>query len=198
MSPAGPAEGPAFDRIGAWLSGRRLRRHLPGLAGRRLGVFGCGYQATWARSLLDQVERAVLVDVALADDLRRHPRVQAIEARLPDGLAALLAGSLDLAVIASGLEDVADPVRLLSETRRLLAPGGLALVSAASWRAKRALELTALRLRLTSEARVTAHRRYYDVKDLRPLLEEAGFLPSQVRCFSQALGFITFAVCRVE
>jgi len=198
MSPAGPSEGPALDRIGAWLSGRRLRRHLPPIAGRRVGVLGCGYQATWARRLLGEVDRAVLVDVALADDLRQHPRVQAIEGRLPDALGVLPAGCLDVAVIPSGLEQLAEPQRLLSEARRLLAPGGVALVSACSWRGKQALELAAFRLRLTSASRLNDRRRYYDVNDLRPLLLEAGFRPVRIRCFPQALGLITFAICRAD
>lgn len=198
MNPGGPSEGPVFDRLGAWLSGRRLRRHAPAVAGKRVGVLGCGYQATWARGLLDQVASAVLVDVALADDLRRHPRVQAIEGRLPDALAALPAGGLDLAVIASGLEDLAEPQPLLSEARRLLAPGGVAVISVCSPRARRPLELAAFRLRLTPAARLTEHRRYYGVSDLSPLLVRAGFRPERIRCFSQALGLITLAVCQAD
>ena len=46
-------------------------------------------------TVLRRVARAVLVDVALADDLKAHPRVRAIEGQLPDALASSR-GSLDV------------------------------------------------------------------------------------------------------
>jgi SAM-dependent methyltransferase len=179
-------------------AGRRLRRQVPGVAGKRVGVFGCGYDAPWARPVLGEVQRAVLVDVALADDLLHHPRVQAIEGRLPEALVALPSASLDVAVIESVLEHLAEPQHLLAETRRLLAPNGVALISASSWRGKKLIELAAFRLRLTSIARIDDRKRYYDVKDLWPLLVAAGFRPSRIRCFSESLGMITCAVCTAE
>src|SRR5206468_11560584 len=75
--------GTPVDRFGVWLSGLQIRRFVPTFAGKRIGDFGCGYQAAFTRTVLDQAERAVLVDVALADDLKAHPRVQAIEGVLP-------------------------------------------------------------------------------------------------------------------
>jgi SAM-dependent methyltransferase len=197
MTPGGPSEGPLFDRLGAWLAARRLRRYVLAGPRRRVGVLGCGYQATCARGLLDQSERAVLVEVALAEDLHRHPRVQAVEGRLPEALAALPSGCLDLVIISSGLEEVADPQRLLSEARRLLVRDGVALVSACSRRGSRGLELAA-RLRLTSASRLAPRRRSYDVADLRALLVAAGFRPAAIRCRSRSLGLITFAVCRAD
>ena len=75
----------SVDRFGVWLSARALRRELGSLAGKRLGDFGCGYHATFARSVLDEVASAVLVDVALAGDLKADRKVTAIEGQLPGG-----------------------------------------------------------------------------------------------------------------
>ena len=41
------------------------------------------------------------------------------------------------------------------------------------------------------------HKRYYDPRDLWPLLVEAGFRPSSIRCYRHKFGLNTFAVCRV-
>jgi SAM-dependent methyltransferase len=192
------SRGTPVDKFGVWLSGWQIRRHVPSFAGKRIGDFGCGYQASFARTVLGEVSGAVLVDVALADDLKADPRVQAIEGQLPAALATLPSGSLDVVMIVSVLEHVTEPRRLLAEGRRLLAPGGVLLVNVPSWRGKRFLELSAFRLGLSPAAEMDDHKMYYDVKDLWPLLVEAGFLPSRITCFSHKLGLNTFAACRNE
>jgi SAM-dependent methyltransferase len=191
-------KGSIVDRFGVWLSGWQIRRFVPTFAGKRIGDFGCGYQAAFARTILDQVAGATLVDVALADDLKSDPRVQAIEGQLPDALGALASGTLDVVMIVSVLEHVADPQRLLAEARRLLAPGGVALINVPSWRGKRYLELSAFRLGLSPACEMDDHKMYYDVKDLWPLLVTAGFRPSRIDCFSHKFGLNTFAACRAE
>ncbi len=96
------------------------------------------------------------------------------------------------------LEHVNEPARLLGEVRRLLAPGGTALVNVPSWRGKRYLELSAFRLGLSPAEEMDDHKTYYDVRDLWPMLVAAGWRPRNIRCFSHKLGLNTFAVCRAE
>ena len=184
------------DRFGVWLSARQLRRFVPSFAGKRVGDFGCGYEASFARTVVGETAELVLVDVSLADDLKRDPRVRAIEGPLPDALGALPSGGLDVALAVSVVEHVADPARLLAELRRLLAPGGLALINVPSWRGKRYLELSAFRLGLSPAEEMDDHKMYYDVRDLWPMLVAAGFRPRDIRCFPHKLGLNTFAVCR--
>jgi len=186
------------DRFGVWLSGRQIRRYVPGFAGKRVGDFGCGYDAAFARTIAGEVASLVLVDVALADDLKADGRVRAIEGRLPDALALLPAASLDVVLIVSVLEHVADPAGLLREVKRLLAPGGVALVNVPSWRGKKFLEFSAFRLGLSPAAEMDDHKMYYDVRDLWPMLVAAGFRPSRIRCFPHKFGLNTFAVCESD
>ena len=186
------------DRFGVWLSGRQIRRYVPGFAGKRVGDFGCGYDAAFARTIAGEVASLVLVDVALADDLKADGRVRAIEGRLPDALALLPAASLDVVLIVSVLEHVADPAGLLREVKRLLAPGGVALVNVPSWRGKKFLEFSAFRLGLSPTAEMDDHKMYYDVRDLWPMLVAAGFRPSRIRCFPHKFGLNTFAVCESD
>jgi len=191
------------DRFGVWLSGRQIRRYVPGFAGKRVRDFGCGFEAAFARTIAGEVANLVLVDVALADDLKADAlkadaRIEAIEGRLPDALAALPAASLDVVLIVSVLEHVADAPGLLREVKRLLAPGGVALVNVPSWRGKTFLELSAFRLGLSPASEMDDHKMYYDVRDLWPLLVAAGFRPSRIRCFPHKFELNTFAVCRAE
>jgi SAM-dependent methyltransferase len=185
------------DKFGVWLSARQIRRWVPTFAGKRVADLGCGFHATFARTVLDETAQATLVDVALADDLKAHARVRAVEGALPATLAGLPSAGFDVVLMVSVLEHLWEPLETLREIRRLLAPGGVALVNVPSWRGKRYLELSAFRLGLSPAAEMDDHKTYYDVRDLWPLLVRAGFLPSHLQCFSHKLGLNTFAVCRV-
>jgi SAM-dependent methyltransferase len=186
------------DRFGVWLSARALRRELGNLAGKRLGDFGCGYHATFARSVLDDVASAVLIDVALADDLKTDRRVTAIEGQLPAALAAVPDGSLDAVLCVSVLEHLSAPLDALRELRRVTAAGGVCLINVPSWRGKRFLEFSAFRLGLSPREEMDDHKRYYDPRELWPLLVAAGFIPHGIRCHRHKFGLNTFAACRVD
>jgi len=190
--------GTVVDRFGVWLSARQIRRAVPTFAGKRVGDFGCGFQASFSRTIVGDVAGLTLVDVALADDLKADARIRAIEGQLPGALAVLPGASLDVVMIVSVLEHVSDPAGLLREVRRLLAPGGVALVNVPSWRGKRYLELATFRMHLGAACEVDDHKMYYDVRDLWPMLVAAGFRPSQIDCFSHKFGLNTFAVCKAE
>ncbi len=184
------------DRFGVWLSTRRIRRAVPDFAGRRVGDFGCGYNATFARTVLDRARELVLIDVALAGDLKDHPKVEAIEGSLPDALEQLEDASLDVIVLNSVLEHLWEPERTLAELHRIAAAGGLVLINVPSWRGKRWLELSAFRLGTSPAEEMDDHKAYYDPRDLWPLLVRAGFKPSDIRCFRHKFGLNTFAECR--
>lgn len=186
------------DRFGVWLSARQIRRFVPSFTGKAVADLGCGHEAAFTRTVLAEVERAVLVDVAIAPDLKAHPKVQAVEGGLPESLLGLPTGSLDVVLIVSVLEHLREPLRALEEIRRLLRPGGTCLVNVPSWLGKRFLELSAFKLGLSPAAEMDDHKMYYDVRDLWPLLVKAGFLPSEIECFSHKGGLNTFAACRLK
>jgi SAM-dependent methyltransferase len=184
-----------IDRFGVWLSARQIRRSVPDFNGRRVADIGCGYHATIARTLLDRVDRALLVDIALDPGLGAHPKVTAIEGWLPDALAEVADGSQDVVISNSVIEHLWEPETTLSELARILAPGGVLLVNVPSWRGKTLLEFTAFRLGSSPEE-MDDHKMYYDPRDLWPLLVRAGFRPRDIRCFRHKFGLNTFARCR--
>ncbi len=191
------------DRFGVWLSARQLRKHVSGgFAGKRVADLGCGYEATFARTIRGEVAHLVLVDVSLADDLKAEAgkpgaKVAAVEGELLGAVRALPSADLDVVLIVSVLEHVWEPLEVMREIRRALRPGGVCLVNVPSWRGKRYLELSAFKLGLSPAAEMNDHKMYYDVRDLWPLLVKAGFRPEDVACFPHKLGLNTFAVCRV-
>jgi SAM-dependent methyltransferase len=188
----------AVDRAGIWLSGHQIRRTVGGIEGKDVGDFGCGFQATYMRTVLAQVRSATLVDISLADDLKSRPNVTAIEGTLPGILQDLPDQSLDVILSMSVLEHLWEPGQTLAHFRRLLRPGGVCAVNVPSWRGKRALEFSAFRLGLSPASEMDDHKRYYDPRDLWPLLVAAGFMPHGIRCFKHKFGLNTFAVCKVD
>lgn len=188
----------AVDRAGVWLSGRQIRRTVGSIDGKDVGDFGCGYEATYMRSVLAKVRRATLVDIRLADDFKSRPNVTAIEGKLPDVLQALPDQSLHVILCMSVLEHLWEPAEALTHFRRLLRPGGVCAINVPSWRGKRALEFSAFRLGLSPASEMDDHKRYYDPRDLWPLLVAAGFMPHGIRCFRHKFGLNTFAVCKVD
>jgi SAM-dependent methyltransferase len=184
------------DRFGVWLSGRAVRRYAA-LAGKRVGDFGCGYRAAFARDVLGEVGSMTVVDLALAGDVKADERLRAIEGALPGALAPLDDASLDVVLCLSVLEHLTEPDRMLAEIHRLCAPGGVALINVPTWRGKTMLELSAFRLGLSPAEEMDDHKRYYDPRDLWPMLVDAGWRPSSIRVHRHKFTLNTFAVCRM-
>jgi SAM-dependent methyltransferase len=184
------------DRFGVWLSARQILKHTGPLTGKRIGDFGCGYHATFVRRVVNELDTAVLADVALAPDLKSQSRITALEGKLPDVLHQIPSHTLDVVMCVSVLEHLWDPLPVLQECLRVTKLDGVCLFNVPSWRGKRFLEYSAFRLGLSPREEMDDHKAYYDVKDFWPLLVRAGFLPSNIRCFSHKFGLNTFAVCR--
>src|SRR5258708_34663075 len=106
------------DRFGVWLSGRQIRKAVPDFTGKRVGDVGCGYQASFARTVLDKVELMVLVDVSLAPDLGYHPRVQSIRCTPPAALSEIGDSSLDFVACTSVLDHLWHPEFALADVFR--------------------------------------------------------------------------------
>jgi SAM-dependent methyltransferase len=184
------------DRFGVWLSAVAVRRRVH-FTGKRVADFGCGYDARLARTISPVVKELLLVDVHLARDLAEHPNIHAVEGEIETVLPGLASESLDIVLCLSVLEHLEHPLRVLDGFHRILAPGGIALINVPSWRGKRWLELSAFRLGLSPALEMDDHKRYYDPRDIWPLLVDAGFRPSEISCKRHKLGLNTFAACRV-
>lgn len=187
-----------IDRLGVWLSKRQIRRVVGDIGGKDVADFGCGYEATFMRTVLGDVRSATLVDVALADDLKRHPKVRAIEGLLPEALEPLPSASIDVVLCMSVIEHLWEPADTLNQFRRVLRPGGVCAINVPSWLGKRALEFSAFKLGWSPACEMDDHKTYYDPRDIWPFMVRAGFVPHNIKCFRHKFGLNTFAVCRVE
>jgi SAM-dependent methyltransferase len=168
------------------------------MPGARIADIGCGYQASLSRSLLNEVGHVTLLDLAIAPDLAENPKVTLLVGPFEDQVGTISDGSLDTVFCISVLEHLRDDRLALAEFRRILRPGGALVVNVPSWWGKTALEFSAFRLKLSPREEMDDHKRYYDPRDLWPLLVEAGFVPHGIRCRRHKFGLNTLAVCRVE
>lgn len=184
------------DKLGIWLSQQKIRSLIPSFRDLAIADLGCGYNALLVRQVLGDVRQAVLVDVALAPDLKTEQKVNAIEGTMPDALGVISDASLDVIVCNNVLEHLWEPLTMLREIHRILAPGGSLFVNVPSWRGKWFLEFSAFRLGLSPAVEMNDHKMYYDPRDLWPLLVRAGFLPQRIRTGFQKFGLNTFAICK--
>ena len=100
-------------------------------------------------------------------------------------------------MVVSVLEHLWEPLETLARSGGYVSPRGVVHPERARVARQEYLELSAFRLGLSPASEMDDHKTYYDVADLWPLLVRAGFMPSQIRCFSHKFGLNTFAVCRV-
>lgn len=184
------------DRFGVWLSSRQIRRFVPSFAGKRIADLGCGYDARFARTLIDEAAHLTLLDVSLDPSLAKLPRVSAMEGAMPEALKSIASSSVDVLICNSVLEHLWEPDVALTEFHRIVAKGGVALINVPSWRGKFFLELSAFRLHLSPAEEMNDHKMYYDPRDLWPLLVRAGYRPQDIACFKHKFGLNTFAACR--
>jgi len=186
------------DRFGVWLTGRSIRRAVGSLRGLDVGDFGCGFRASFVQTVLPDLASATLADVALADELSDRHNVRLVVGALPDSLAEVESSSLDVALCLSVLEHLWEPDVALSHFRRVLREGGVCVVNVPTWLGKRFLEFSAFRLGLSPACEMDDHKRYYDPRDLWPLLVKAGFPPHGIKVRRHKFGLNTLAICRLD
>jgi SAM-dependent methyltransferase len=185
-----------LDRLGRWLNLRKMRRVVGPTAGKRCADIGCGYDAGFARELLGDADSMVLVDLAVAPEVKQLANARVLEGYLPDVLEQIGDETLDTIYSSNVLEHVWDDAGMLTQLFRALAPGGRCIINVPSWAGKATLEFVTFRLGLgPPPAEIDDHKRYYDPHDLWPMLVAAGFLPSHIACRRYKLGVNTIAIC---
>lgn len=187
-----------IDRLGAWLSQRAIRRHLPKRSNLEVLDLGCGYHATELIQLEPFLKRGVGVDFQLAPELQRLARYNFHEGSIEDALVRLKGEKFDVVMLISVLEHLSAPDAILESAREMLKPSGVFIVNVPTWRGKAFLEFSAFRLGLSPKVEMDDHKMYYDKRDLWPLLVRAGFKPSQIRLRYHKFGLNLLAAASKE
>ena len=128
------------DRLGLWLSQRAIRRHLLRRNDLEVLELGCGYRATQLMALEPKLKRGIGVDFQIAPELQALEKFTFHQGTIEQTLPNLESESLDVVMLISVLEHLAEPQFVMQSARRLLRSSGLLLVNVPTWSGKRFLE----------------------------------------------------------
>jgi SAM-dependent methyltransferase len=157
---------------------------------------GCGYHATQLIALEPKLKRGIGVDFQIAPELQTLERFTFHQGTIKQIMPKLERETLDVVMLISVLEHLAEPEFVIQSAWRLLRPSGLLLINVPTWVGKRFLELSAFRLGLSPNVEMDDHKMYYGKRDLWPILVRSGFKPSQIRLRYHKFGLNLFAVAR--
>jgi len=184
------------DRLGVWLSLRTIRRYLPTRDDLQVLELGCGYRATQLIALKPKLKQGIGVDFRIAPELQSLEPFTFHQGAIEETLPKLASETMDVVMLISVLEHLAEPQFALQSAWRLLRPSGLLLINVPTWLGKRFLEFSAFRLGLSPKIEMDDHKMYYGKRDLWPILVRAGFKPSQIRLKYHKFGLNLFAAAR--
>ena len=184
------------DRLGVWLSQRAIRRHLPSRHDLDVLDLGCGYRATQLMAFKPKLRRGIGVDFQIAQELHTLEKFTFHQGTIEQTVPTLESESVDVVMLISVLEHLAEPQFVLQSAWRLLRCSGLLLINVPTWNGKRFLELSAFRLGLSPKVEIDDHKMYYGKRDLWPMLVRAGFKPSQIRLRYHKFGLNLFAAAK--
>jgi SAM-dependent methyltransferase len=184
------------DRLGVWLSQRAIRRYLPRRNDLEVLELGCGYHASQLIALRAKLKRGIGVDFHIAPELQTLERFDFHEGTIEEMLPKLESETVDVVMLISVLEHLAEPHFAIQSACRLLKPSGLLLINVPTWLGKRFLEFSAFQLGLSPKVEMDDHKMYYGKRDLWPLLVRSGFKPSQIRLRYHKFGLNLFAAAR--
>ena len=185
-----------IDRLGIWLSRRKISRIVGSFDGLRVGDFGSGFRARTSRHFFDRAAHVTLIDVSLAPELKGQAKITAVEGQLPGAMGQVTSESIDITLCVSVLEHLEAPQLMLDELFRVTAKGGMCVVNVPNWLGKRLLEFSAFRLGLSPKFEMDDHKMYYAPRDLWPLLVKAGFVPSSIKIRRHKLASNTIAIAK--
>lgn len=159
---------------------------------------GSGHDFRLLRHLREtgRIVRGVAVDISL-DRSRAadQPDLRLLEADLGEPLD-IPDRSVDVVLSLAVLEHMERPQVHVAEAHRILRSPGLLLLTSPSRASRPLLEFLAYRLHLIDAEEIRDHRHYFDAREIRELLVDAGFAGDDVRYRPFLLGLNQFVVAR--
>ncbi len=168
------------DRLGVYLSKRKILQSLQRHGNLTVLDIGCGYNAQILTALLPDLKEGTGIDVKVSDKAKAIEKISFIEGDIEQVLPELPDDKFDLILMISVLEHLWKPQEVLAHCYKILKPGGVFLINVPTWRGKYFLELSAFKFGTSPACEMDDHKMYYDKQNIWPLLVHAGFKPSAI------------------
>lgn len=134
------------DKFGIWLSNRKIvgliKKHEP----LTFADIGCGHEARLSQAVRPLVDRCLVVDVALHEDLLSSSHYESYVGELPNVLLSVPDESIDFVVLNSVLEHLDLPIESLGNIRNTMKTDGILFVNVPTWLGKKVLEFLAFKM----------------------------------------------------
>ncbi len=169
------------DRLRTRLVCRKVLSRLPRAQGLRVLDIGCGYHATFLRSLGSALTEGVGIDSSISEESLRDSRLRFFIGPVETQLPQQPDNAFDAVLLISVLEHLWEAESCIRHCHRVLREGGVLVIHVPTWWAKPVLEFSAYKLGTSPACEMDDHKTYYSKRELWPILVKAGFKPSRIR-----------------
>ncbi len=150
----------------------------------RLLDIGCGSEYSLLKTVEPFIGSGVGIDFKVRET--ENTKIKTMRMRMTDSLP-FESETFDIVTMLAVLEHLADPLRMMSETERVLKRGGRVVLTVPSKIAKPVLEFLAYRLQIISEVEIKDHKQYFNRDNLSELLSQSGMTIERHRYFQMGM-----------
>jgi SAM-dependent methyltransferase len=187
----------SLDKIGRYLSKRKVSRAVGITSDKNILDLGCGFDLGISIQFQENAGKIYAVDLLVDSSLlSSFSNIEIIEGYIPEVLTKLPMNEIDIIIANNILEHLNEPKDVLRILHSRARKDFTFYYNVPSWLGRYALEFAAFRLKRAPREEMVDHKRYYGKKDLWQLLVDAGMSPDSFIVKSHKFGLNTYAVRR--
>lgn len=175
----------------------RVKKALPTIhryPGCRLLDIGCGWDYRLLKTVEPLIGSGIGIDFKVQE--MESTKIKTVRMRMKDSLP-FEAESFDIVTMLAVLEHLPNPLRMMSETERVLKKGGRLVMTVPSKIAKPVLEFMAFYLKIVNANEIRDHKKYYDCEDIKSLVNRTGLIVEEHRYFQMGMNNYCVAMKRL-